>query len=141
MKQRNTIQRKLLLKTVKNLKTHPTAEEVFKAVAKEYPQISLATVYRNLNLMAQNGEIGKIPVGDAAYRFDAGAEPHYHVRCLKCGKFYDVKAEYCREIDRMIEKRTGYKISGHSLLFEGVCTECREKEEAENPAGKEECGE
>ena len=135
MKQRKTIQRQILLRTVKSLKCHPTTEEVYEAVSKEYPHISLATVYRNLNLMAQNGDIGKIPVGDAAYRFDAGAHPHYHIRCSVCGSFTDVNSAYCSEIDKMIEERTGYSISGHSLIFDGVCPECRKNEEKTDGEG------
>ncbi len=133
MKQRNTIQRQLLLEAVKSLKTHPTAEDVYQAVLREYPHISLGTVYRNLNLLAANGEIGKICVPDAADRFDKNQHSHYHARCTGCGRFADLDADYCSEIDEMIEDRTGFKIGRHSLIFDGLCPKCRKAApEAEN---------
>lgn len=125
MKQRNTIQRQLLLEAVKSLKNHPTAEDVYQAVLKEYPHISLGTVYRNLNLLAANGEIGRIRVPDAADRFDKNHQSHYHVRCTVCGRFADLEADYCSEIDEMIEDRTGFKIGRHRLIFDGLCPQCR----------------
>jgi Fe2+ or Zn2+ uptake regulation protein len=115
MKQRNTVQRKLLLKAIRSLKCHPTAEDVYKTIVKEYPQISLATVYRNLNLMASNGGSGRFG-GERGTIVRSGRASALSRKVYVCGKFMDVEAEYCREIDRMIEERTGYQISGHSLL-------------------------
>lgn len=83
---RLTTQRQIILEELEKVTSHPTANEVYDMVRKRLPRIGLGTVYRNLELMAETGIILKIEVGGTQKRFDATTHPHYHIRCISCGK-------------------------------------------------------
>lgn len=83
MNKRNTIQRSLVLKTVKELQFHATADEVYDTIVKKHSDISRGTVYRNLNLLSDIGEIRKLEMPSGADRFDHICHEHYHTRCIK----------------------------------------------------------
>ena len=87
MKRRQTIQRIKILEYLEGVKTHPTAETIYREVKKELPTITLATVYRNLNLLADEGKIVKLEINNE-YHFDADRSNHQHGVCKKCGKIY-----------------------------------------------------
>ena len=78
---RNTIQRSIVLSAVRALKTHPTAEEIYREINAAHPNISRGTVYRNLNVLAEQGTILRVLIPDAADRFDFNTVGHYHFRC------------------------------------------------------------
>ena len=122
---KNSKQRDAVLETVQQMGTHPTAEEVYREVVSRYPNISLATVYRNLNLLSEMGKIQKLPVPSGADRFDRRVEHHYHVFCVNCGQLFDAGVEYFQEIDEEIAKKTGCIILGHEIVFQGVCKNCQ----------------
>ncbi len=122
---RNTIQRALVLEAVNKLKCHATAEEIYQAVVGEHPNISKATVYRNLNQLSQSGEIRKIEVPDAADRFDHRCHDHYHVRCTQCGRVFDVDMDYIDDLQKAIRDTHGFQFSGHDLMFKGICPQCQ----------------
>ena len=82
---RNTIQKDLVRNAVYELKRHVTADEVYEFIKKGHPTIGKGTVYRNLGILAQEGEIRKVEVPDGPDCFDFTLENHYHVRCVKCG--------------------------------------------------------
>lgn len=124
---RNTIQRSMVLDAVNKLKSHATAEEVYQTVAEEHPNISKGTVYRNLNQLAEMGEIRKIEVPGSADRFDHICHDHYHARCLKCGKVFDVEMDYMQDLEKQIKDANGFQFSGHDLMFKGVCPNCQKK--------------
>lgn len=126
--QRNTRQRKMVLDTVWSEKTHPTADEIYLKMRKCDSQISRGTVYRNLHLLAENGEISHVHM-PGADRFDWRMEPHYHMVCTVCGKVADVPVPYREELDPQISALTGYRISRHAAVFEGVCPECQKKQQ------------
>lgn len=126
MTQRQTIQRQLILDAVKELKVHPTAKDVYDAIKIRFAGISLGTVYRNLNLLAEMGEIRKITVSDEADRFDAITHQHYHMRCKHCGKFFDIEMNYFDIIDQAVEGQSGYRIDRHNILFDGFCNDCNQ---------------
>ena len=88
---RLTTQRQIILEELGKVTSHPTANEVYDMVRKRLPRIGLGTVYRNLELMADNGIILKLEVGGTQKRFDATVDPHYHIRCLSCGKVNDIE--------------------------------------------------
>ncbi len=121
---RNTIQRGVVLSTVNNLKCHPTADEVYCEVIKTYPSISRGTVYRNLNQLAKNQDISKIEVPSEADRFDHKTVPHYHSRCSKCGKVFDVKLDYLFDLEKEINDTDGFCFNGHTITFTGICSNC-----------------
>ena len=125
---RNTIQRALTLKAVKELHCHATAEEIYNSVVSEYPSISRATVYRNLNDLAESGEIRRVEVSGSAEHFDHLCQDHYHVRCVKCEKIFDVDMAYMGDLTKAIEDSHGFTFSGYELMFKGICPECRNKE-------------
>lgn len=96
---RKTPQRMKILEYLRSVRTHPTAEEVYNAVKKEMPSITLATVYRNLNLMADQGQIIRLEI-DHEYRYDAHSEGHIHFVCKNTGRIIDIDddevAEYVK---------------------------------------------
>lgn len=125
MIQRKTIQLSLVLDTVKELKCHPTADEVYDTISKEHPTVSRTTVYRNLQRLCETGDIQKIEVPDAADRFDITTYSHYHVKCTKCSKVADVDMEYIADIKNKITDSYGFEINGYELIFKGLCPDCK----------------
>lgn len=122
---RNTFQKSLVLDTVRNMKCHASAGEVYKAIIKNYPNISKGTVYRNLNELAKNKEIKKVEVPEGADRFDHQCFEHYHVRCLKCGKIFDVEMEYIKDLEKLVKNSYEFEFSGHDIMFKGTCPICK----------------
>ena len=125
---RLTTQRQIILEELGKVTSHPTANEVYDMVRKRLPRIGLGTVYRNLELLAENGIILKLEVGGTQKRFDATIESHYHIRCSVCGRVDDVDMEVQEEINETAAKSCDYKILGHHIEFSGICQECSEKE-------------
>lgn len=122
---RNTIQRALVLETVKKLNCHATADEVYDAIAREHPHISRGTVYRNLNQLCESGEIRRVEVPDGADRFEHRCHDHYHARCTLCGRIFDVDMEYMADLEQKIRDSHGFEFSGHDIMFKGVCPDCK----------------
>ncbi len=118
-KQRDSIQAFLAGRT-----DHPTAEMVYQGVREELPNISLATVYRNLTLLAEMGEISKISTGDGPDRFDAVTTPHNHFQCSSCGSLLDLQMEDISYIDEVAGKSFPGEVTGHSVIFHGLCPAC-----------------
>lgn len=121
-------QRESIKEYLMSTKEHPTADMVYQHVRQIYPKVSLGTVYRNLNLLAEIGEVIKIDCGDGYDHFDANIEPHYHVVCNKCSKVYDLEMEPIGHIDVLAGAHFKGKITGHNLMFFGICEECLENE-------------
>lgn len=135
--QRMTRQRRVILETLKGLKTHPTADELYAVVRRHIPRISLGTVYRNLDELTRCGLVRKLDVPGAPARFDGDTASHWHVRCLHCGRLDDVSVSPAKVRPQAVSNETGYQVLGYRLEFEGVCPECRRKK-ANNgaPGGK-----
>ena len=106
-------------------KSHPTADIVYLHVKEEFPNISLGTVYRNLNLLADLGEATKITTPDGADRFDAETKPHYHFCCKKCGSVLDMNIPDLDELNAYASKDFDGEIEGHTILFHGICKNCK----------------
>lgn len=121
---RHTIQRSLVLAAVTQLRSHPTAEEVYQYAARRNPNISRGTVYRNLSQLAEEGAIRRIPVPNAPDRFDFTTAAHYHIVCRGCGRFQDAPLPYNGEADGQVASATGWQCDGHEILFEGLCPAC-----------------
>lgn len=124
MNKRNTTQRALVLEAVKELRCHVTADEVYDTIVKKYPNISRGTVYRNLNLLSDIGEIRKVEMPSGADRFDHLCYEHYHARCIKCGRVFDVEMDFIADLGKNIKDTYGFEITGHDVIFKGVCLEC-----------------
>ena len=124
---RLTTQRQIILEELSKVKTHPTASELYDMVRKRLPRIGLGTVYRNLELMAENGIILKLEVGGTQKRFDATTGPHYHIRCSGCGKVDDIDTPVMDDLVREAAAATSYEVLGHHIEFTGLCPACRKK--------------
>lgn len=124
---RITHQRETILQKLRSVTCHPTADELYDMVRQHLPHISIATVYRNLEWLVENGYAQKIEVGGRQKRFDGTTKAHYHVRCLACGKVDDVPIDPVGSLNARVEDYTGYAITGHSIEFIGYCPVCRHK--------------
>jgi Fur family ferric uptake transcriptional regulator len=129
-----TRQRKIILEELRKLKTHPTADELYDAVRERLPRISLGTVYRNLDVLQENGEVLKLESAGSQKRFDGDIRPHYHVRCVRCGRVGDVENEVA-DLDVSGVSAPGFTITGGTVEFYGVCDICRNQEKASRPDG------
>lgn len=127
MQTRNTVQRQIVLQAVRSLHDHPTADSVYAVVAAEHPSISKATVYRNLNQLALQGEILRVPVPTGADCFDFNTQEHYHVRCTECGNVYDVFMPPITDLLDRVTDSSDVELTHYDILFEGVCAACRNK--------------
>ena len=126
IKERNTKQKMLIIEAVRSTCSHPTAEQVHAMVADEVPGISLGTVYRNLNHMAETGILRRISVTNSPDRFDGNLTPHHHLCCSKCGEFSDrFDLKYDEGLDTLAEKKSGYSIVRHETVFYGICKQCK----------------
>lgn len=117
-------QRELVLKTVLENKIHPNAEFVYNTLKEEYPELSLGTVYRNLNSLVKNNMLKKISIPRGSDCFDGTIAEHQHLICTKCGKIIDVCIMDIDKIQSSIYKKTGFNVNCSSLTLEGICKEC-----------------
>lgn len=129
---RNTWQRQVVRDAVMARCDHPTADDIYLDVRAENSSISRGTVYRNLNILSESGEIGHVRV-PGADRFDSTVTRHCHIICTGCKKVMDAPYPYDESEDKIIEEQTGYRIERHRTVFEGLCPDCQKKE-SENPA-------
>ena len=106
---------------------HPTADVVYSNVRTEFPNISLGTVYRNLTLLADLGEIARLRVGDGVDHFDADTSPHYHFVCSDCGSVIDLEMDSIDSINQTAARNFDGQIAGHITCFYGLCPHCKEK--------------
>jgi len=122
-----TRQRKVILEELRKVTTHPSADEIYEMVRKRLPRISLGTVYRNLEILSQLGEIQKLELGGTLKRFDGNPKDHYHVRCLECFRINDVPFDRFVNIEKKLGGVTDYKILGHRLELIGLCPDCADQ--------------
>lgn len=120
-----TTQRSIILEELGKLKTHPTADELYRIVRKRLPKISLGTVYRNLDRLSVSGRIQKIEVPGTMKRFDGNADTHHHVRCVSCGAVSDVHEGSTISLPQVPGDVDGYRILGCRLDLFGICPRCR----------------
>ena len=125
--QRNTRQRKVVLEELRKLPFHPTAVELYEIARSRMPKISLGTVYRNLEFLAQNGLIQKLEIGREEARFDGNPDRHYHVRCVGCGRVDDVCDLAADPVSGKVRSVHGYEILSFRLEFTGICPECSKR--------------
>lgn len=139
---RNTRQKKLIIDCLTlNGGTHLTAEEIYDRIRDTDQRISIATVYRNLRLLEEQGTVEKVYVADDSlsyYELSENDQPHshHHLVCRKCGRIFDFEADLLESLEKMIEETKGFSIEDHRVIFYGVCRECREKEKPEPSAGQ-----
>ena len=125
-KQRDTRQRRMIYDAVIERCDHPDADDIYSDIHAKDQRVSKATVYRNLKVLSENGEITQVKL-PGADRFDRTLKPHYHIICTECGTVIDSPIGYNAEDDTFVEDATGYLISKHRTVFEGICPECQKK--------------
>ena len=108
-------------------KDHPSADIVYENVRKEFPNISLGTVYRNLTLLSDMGELLRLRVGDGIDHFDATTTPHYHFICRSCGSVIDLDMDSINSINDIANANFDGTVEGHVTYFYGTCAACSQK--------------
>ena len=118
--------RELVLDAVRSSCAHPTAEMVYQSLKAEYPDLSLGTVYRNLNLLVENGLLIRLCTPDAADHFDARLDAHQHICCSVCGCIRDVNIDLPHLRERTLQE-TGFTVERVDVMMSGVCPSCRKQ--------------
>lgn len=124
---RKTRQRELILEVLRSTTAHPTADWVYAQVKEKIPSLSLGTVYRNLKILKDQGEIIELPFGATFDRFDGNALPHHHFICRVCGKVYDLDVAGSEDIAEKIRGNTEHKVNDISITLTGSCENCLKK--------------
>lgn len=120
-----TKQKEAILRVLHEADAHLTAEQIFLSAKKKLPSLAIATVYRNLNLMADAGEIRRISIVGEADRFDCNPSPHDHLLCEKCGRISDVSIDGLKS---ELERRVGRSLVSYELTLRYVCPDCAGRE-------------
>ncbi len=128
MQLKHSKQRDMIKEFLITRKDHPTADVVYTNVRQQNPTISLGTVYRNLTLLADIGEIARLRVGDGVDHFDADTSPHYHFVCSKCGCVEDLEMDNIDDIITLAGANFDGHIAGHVTYFYGTCSNCTQQE-------------
>lgn len=115
----------MILEELQKLTSHPSATVLYEIVRKRLPNVSLGTVYRNLDLLSRTGAIQKLNTGQNEARFDGVPDLHYHICCTRCGRVDDLHDAPAGLIDTQIAELQGFDILGHQLQFIGICPDCR----------------
>lgn len=129
---RNTIQKDLVRNAVYEMRRHVTANEVYEFIKEAYPTIGKGTVYRNLDILVEEGALRKVEVPNGPNRFDFTLKNHYHVKCIKCGEIFDVDMDQIPDLLERIHNTHGIEFVDYDISFKGICPKCREKVKEEN---------
>ncbi len=127
-----TPQRLAILGYLEDNKLHPSADEIYAAISRKFPTMSLATVYNTLDALRRKGEVRELTIDPGKKRFDPDTSPHHHLICAKCRRIADVFTEYNPGLSD--NERAGFEITGNHIEFYGICPECRQR--AEEPEDK-----
>lgn len=125
--QRETKQRKAILNYIRSTASHPTADMIYDRLRKEIPNISKGTVYRNLKVLQERHQISELSFKGTVSRFEGRQDSHYHFRCERCNRVFDIDERVDQTLDRRVAGRTGLKILSHQIEFRGLCQDCQRK--------------
>lgn len=129
---RITPQRHAVLGFLLNSETHPTADEIYKALESQFPNMSVATVYNNLRVLREIGLVRELTYGDNSSRFDCNMEKHYHIICKSCERIVDFHYPSLDEVESLAEQVTGFEVSHHRMELYGKCEKCKQLELVEH---------
>lgn len=121
---RMTPQRHAILSYLLDTTSHPTADDIYRALESRFPSMSVATVYNNLKVFIESGLVHELTYGDNSSRFDADMSDHYHAQCESCGKIVDFNYPRLEDVEQVAAEETGFTIRGHRLEVYGLCSEC-----------------
>lgn len=124
---RMTSQRQVILKELKKVISHPTADEIYVMVRKVIPHISLGTVYRNLEILSDMGLVRKLECAGNQRRYDGNPENHHHIRCVECGMVADVSPDMVTAFEYSPERISPWCVIDHRVIFLGICRVCQGK--------------
>lgn len=124
---RITPQRHAILEYLINSMSHPTADDIYKALEGRFPNMSVATVYNNLRVFREVGLVKELTYGDASSRFDFTTTNHYHVICETCGKIVDFHYPGLDEVEQFASHVTGFTVKYHRMEIYGDCADCATK--------------
>ncbi len=123
-----TPQRMAIVKILSKSEGHPSVEDIYDQIKRDFPTMSLATVYRNIVLIKSLGEVLELGFPDGSNRYDGNKPyPHPHVICLKCNKVVDPDLDSLDSMTREVAEETSFKILNHRLDFFGICSSCLSK--------------
>jgi Fur family peroxide stress response transcriptional regulator len=105
--------------------THPSADWIYDHLKRDFPNLSMGTVYRNLSILMDQGLVKKIDFGSTFDRFDANTGPHYHFLCERCGSIADLEMEIDATLDERVNRITPYSVKRHRIEFYGLCDRCQ----------------
>lgn len=127
---RHTKQRAVILEELRKVTSHPRAMDLYEMVRRQLPRISLGTVYRNLELLSEMGAIQKLTTSGGEARYDGNADPHYHIRCVRCQRVEDVHELADELVTDVPAEVNGYRILGYRFELLGECAACRRQASA-----------
>ncbi len=122
-------QREYLLKLLQSTDKHPAADWLHNNLKLEFANLSMGTVYRNINILLEQNLIQKISAGSNLDRYDGNTELHYHFICRECESIYDLDIEMLKNLNTDISRSTGFNIESHRLDFYGACPACSMEKE------------
>lgn len=126
---RITPQRYAILEFLIDHDTHPTADDIYRALADQFPSMSVATVYNNLRLFTKLNLVKEMKYGDSSSRFDFASTEHYHAICSECGKIEDIYYPGLDDVEVVTSNLTGFEVSAHRLEIYGVCPDCQKNKQ------------
>ncbi len=118
-------QREMIRNALAETKSHPSAEQLYLLLKERLPNLSLGTVYRNLNLLVKNKEAQKLSLQEGGERFDGNPREHGHAVCERCGTVFDFEMPELALFDQAVEERSGISITGRQYIVKGICKSCR----------------
>lgn len=119
-------QRERILEILRETDVHPTADWIYQRLKDEFPNLSMGTVYRNLQVLMEQGLATKIDFGSTFDRYEAKVMPHYHFVCDECGAIVDLEMPVDHELNDRARAATSFAVRRHRIEFFGICDRCRE---------------
>jgi len=125
-KYKRSRQRERIYSLLCSTDTHPTANWIYDELKKDFNNLSMGTVYRNINILIDQKKIQRLEAGSSFDRFDGNVETHYHFICGDCGAIDDLPDDVFSELNEIVIANTDYDAEKHRLDFYGVCPSCKE---------------
>jgi len=127
LKYRYSRQRERILELLRGTGTHPTANWLYEKLRKDFPNLSMGNVYRNLGILVEQGLVKRIDFGSTFDRFDANTDHHYHFVCERCAAIIDLELPIDDGLNERVNKATNFKAQRHNIQFYGLCDSCADK--------------
>lgn len=129
-KLRKSKQRDRILEVLQHTRSHPTANWVYDQLKEEFPSLSLGNVYRNLNILVEQGKVERLDFGSTFDRYEAKIDPHVHFVCESCGTIYDIDVPEAlgQQLLRHVRENTDFEVTRQRMEVFGTCADCRARE-------------